>query len=38
VCPQPIYHALSRAFLRASGEGIEDSTPVPSGQAARNET
>ena len=38
VCPQPIYHALSRAFLRASGESTEDSPPAHSGRAARNET
>jgi hypothetical protein len=28
VCPQPIYHALSQAFLNADGNKQERKTPV----------
>ncbi len=38
VCPTPIYHVLSHAFLRASGEDTAKPQPVPSVQAARNES
>jgi H+/Cl- antiporter ClcA len=38
VCPQPIYHALSRAFLRASGEDTAPPKPVSPDQTVKNES